>query len=180
MSQNKGNNDKRDQLVHIVFTKKEKDLIKKLADSSFSNISEFIRQSVFERINRIKNPEEFYPVNSSTSINSDVINKILENTNQIYKKQDLLIENTRILDKMSDILAKIQKYSKPEELEKKTLIILALFEKHNSLSQKEIIEETGFDESIIFQVISNNKLFRKLELKNPIYILKYIAYLFEK
>jgi len=53
----------RKNFVHIAFTDSEKDEIKKHAKDINMTISEFCRQAIFEKIQKIKNPELFYEPN---------------------------------------------------------------------------------------------------------------------
>lgn len=152
----------RDKLKAVAFTSSEVEEIKEYAKAGNMTQSEFIRQAVFDKITGIKNPEvNKKPIyNQIDSINPDIIDKIIRNTNETNKKLNLMLEQKDILNKMNDTLLDIQKYSLKKDLSKEMQLIVELLKKNKSLKPIQIMEKTGLDEKTVFQVIDNMDIFK--------------------
>ena len=156
--ENNEKGEKRDCMVHIAFFKQEKEEIKKLSKESNMTASEFMRQAIFDKIRRIKHPELF--TQTSNQVNPIFFEQITKELKKLNEKQEKILERDKIFNEMKKTLDLIQRFSIKQDLKEETVSILNLLKAHKSLSQEQIIEMTNFDKDIVFQVISNKKLFK--------------------
>ena len=92
----------RPNLIHVGFTKEEKEEITKYSKETNMKITEFIRESIFEKIRKIKNPE-FSTTNKT--YDSDQVKAMLEmgienkkDIQKIMKKMDIISEIKRMIE----------------------------------------------------------------------------------
>ncbi len=153
MSENNNEKETRKKMVHIAFLKSEKSQIEESADELNMTISEFCRQAIFEKIRRKKHPEMFMS-NTGTQMDTKILESLFTKMKDIEKNQQRILERDNVLLEMKNTLEKIALYSEKEDFTKEKETILNLLKSHPSLTQKKIIELTGFNEKIVFQVVS--------------------------
>ncbi|KKM19682.1 hypothetical protein LCGC14_1653170, partial [marine sediment metagenome] len=107
---------------------------------------------IFDYIRRIENPE-MYSSNSKLQLNPALIEQLIHEQKKNREIQELILKRTNIMTEMNKTLELIKKFSvKAEPTIRNT--IFNLFQAHNTLNPKEIIEKTNFDKEIVFSIIS--------------------------
>ncbi|MFX1479131.1 MAG: hypothetical protein ACFFCI_13445 [Promethearchaeota archaeon] len=146
--------------IQFTATPSEKKQIKHFADrENFKTISEFVRRIVFDYIRRQENPEIFYSANTN-SINSLQMERIAKNIREIMKNQEIIMQREDTLEEMKGMVMNLHKLAESNALAKERGLIIQLLENHNSLSLRQIQEETKLAEDIIFKIISDMNLFK--------------------
>lgn len=140
--------------------------IKKYAKKADCNtVSDFVRIALKEKIQRMKHPEKFLKNQNTNSIDPALIMQLTQNTQKLIKLQELNLEKTTLIEKMREDLNRISKFA-VKGLKEERKRIWNLFQSHNSLSIKEIIDKTGFDEDIVFSIVSEFQKENKIRMKN--------------
>jgi hypothetical protein len=146
--------------IQFTATPTEKKQIKHFADKeNFKTISEFVRRIVFDYIRRQENPELFLSTNTN-SINSLQMERIAKNIREIMKNQELILQREDTLEEMKEMVMNLHKIAESNALSKERESIIHLLENHNSLSLRQIQEETKLAEDIVFKIISDMNLFK--------------------
>lgn len=145
----------RNKPIQVYFSKSEKDEIEDIAAEFNTSTSEFIRQSIFEKIRRHKHPEMF-----DKSYTPQDTSHLVEQMNLLMEKQDLMNQKLNIIDQMQKILDSIYDRSLIGEFAEQTEVVLNLLKGSKSLTRQQIIDATNINEDIVFQIISNKKLFK--------------------
>lgn len=165
----------RNKIKHIAFTRSEVEIIKDHSQAGGMTQSEFIRQAVNEKINKIRNPELVKPIfNQIDSISPDLIDKLIKHTNDTVKKQGdtiskqekmikNLIERMDVVSNMIKVLEQIKTIPSNQDLSKETKIIIDMFKKRNkNLSVMDIINDSNLEQVEIVKILTNkeNNLFK--------------------
>ncbi|MHA1488538.1 MAG: DUF6290 family protein [Promethearchaeota archaeon] len=148
----------RNKFIKFGVSADEKESFQKHAKESKMSVSEFIRQSIFEKIRRIENPERFSQ--SISQINPLILESLSKDMKKQIELQELILKRQNQFDEITKTLELIQIYSKGRDLKHETDIIDNLFEAHKSLSQQQIMEKTGFDKDIVWAIVSNQERYR--------------------
>ncbi|NVM19430.1 MAG: hypothetical protein HWN80_17145 [Candidatus Lokiarchaeota archaeon] len=146
--------------IQFTATPTEKKQIKHFANKeNFKTTSEFVRRIVFDYIRRQENPELFHSAYNN-SINPLQIERIAKNIREIMKNQEIILQREDKLEEMRELVINLNKLAESNALAKERETIIQLLEKHNSLSLRQIQEETKLAEEIIFKIISDMNLFK--------------------
>lgn len=124
--------------------------------STFTTISDFIRNAVEEKIRLLKNPEVELS-KSRNQIDSVLLNKILEKVEKSETLNKKLLEQMKEYEYMRKDLEQIKKFSIKQDLTQETEHIINLLKAHKSLTQKQIIEKTNLNKEIVFQIVSTDE-----------------------
>ena len=154
------NNEIRDNVIHIAFTIEEKEQIRNYAKESNTTISEFIRQSVFDKILRIENPSKFGNVSSF----EDQFKEIKELQLKQIKLEELNLERIKNLNGIKESLIELKPLVNEKELKNNSQAIFSLLKFHKSLSLDKIEQLLNLDKTIIVQSVS--LLSDKIDLTN--------------
>lgn len=146
----------RDKMVHIAFTKSEKEEIKKYAENMTS--SEFIRQAIRDKIMRIENPELFQE-RISSDLDNKQLTKLLEMTNESSEKINLILEKFDTIVQIENTLKVLGSMVERPVIEQKQKVIIELLKTHDSLKPKKLMELSGFSKEEIYDIISNSNIF---------------------
>ncbi len=146
--------------IQFTATPTEKKQIKHFADKeNFKTISEFVRRIVFDYIRRQDNPELFHSVGNN-SMNPLQMERIAKNIREIMKNQEIMLQREDTLEEMKEMVMNLYKLAESNALSKERELIFQLLENHNSLSLRQIQNETKLAEEIIFKIISDMNLFK--------------------
>ena len=146
--------------IQFTATPREKKQIKHFANKeNFKTTSEFVRRIVFDYIRRQENPELFHSTYNN-SINPLQMERIAKNIREIMKNQEIILQREDTLEEMREMVMNLHKIAESKALSKERESIIHLLEDHNSLSLRQIQEETKLAEDIIFKIISDMKLFK--------------------
>lgn len=154
-------NDKKDQkdirsVFHVSISESEKEQVRKIAKESNMSISEFIRQSVFDKISRIENPDI---ENNSSNDDSLILEYLRNNDKRLSAMEKLLRErltNGKVIKNSLEEI-KIRMNNKTVEILKRKVI--AILKEHGKLRPKEISEIMGVEVHEIYKVISDDSIF---------------------
>ena len=146
--------EKRNKIVHIAFTENELKEIDKYRKEFNTTRSNFIRNAITEKIRRIKNPNIY---NGIGSINKEVLDKLLRNQEKQENYSKIISKKLEILGQIRTNLSLLREERK--NLVKEEQIIIKLLKDHEKLKPLKIIELSKLPSNIIYDVISNDKLF---------------------
>ena len=149
-------NEKRDKFVHIAFTENELKEIDKYRKEFNTTRSNFIRNAIIEKIRRIKNPNIYNEIGLG-SINQKLLEKLLRNQERQEKYSKIISKKVEVLDKILTNLALLREERK--NLVKEEQIIINLLKDHKKLKPLKLIELSKLPSNIVYDVISNDKLF---------------------
>ena len=146
--------DNRNKPVQLYVTQNEKKKIEEVSNNFKMTISEFVRQAIFDKINRIENPKVFTQYNKELIDNSLVkdLNKKIE---LIDEKLNLFNERTSVINEMKSQLNKIRNLSGSQSFAKKTDIILNLLKSNTSFTRIQLLDQSKISEDILIQIIAN-------------------------
>lgn len=85
-------NEKRDHLIGVRFTKKERQIIKKFVQDRNCTITEFIRESVFSHINNLSN-----------NVGNLEVDEFAVNFERIEKSAEIVLRSIKKLKKRLDV-----------------------------------------------------------------------------
>jgi hypothetical protein len=146
--------------IQFTATSREKKQIKHFANKeNFKTTSEFVRRIVFNYIRRQENPELFLSTGNN-SINPLLMERIAKNIREIMKNQEIILQREDTLGEMKEMVMNLHKLAESKALSKEREIIVNLLENCNSLSLRQIQEETKLAEDIIFKIISDMNIFK--------------------
>ena len=146
--------------VQFTVTSTEKKQITHFANKeNFKTTSEFVRRIVFDYIRRQDNPELFHSVDNN-SMNPLQMERISKNIREIMKNQEFILQREDTLEEMKEMVINLHKLAESNSLVKERESIIQLLQGHNSLSLRQIQEETKLAEDIIFKIISDMNLFK--------------------
>lgn len=139
---------------------KEKDLVKRYSEmENFTTISDFLRRIVFDYIRKKEHPELFIATNNDDA-NALVMERIHKSITEVLKNQEYLLQREDVIEDLREMTTALFKKAEAEALAKEKEAVVKLLEKHSSLSMKQIQEETGFPEDMVFKIISDMSLFK--------------------
>lgn len=139
--------EKRDKVVHIAFTEEEKKKIRDLAKSDNMTSSEFVRQSVKDRIRRIENPLMF----SNQNLDNEVLQKIYKL--QLEQKQ-LLESNVKHGKIVNSNMKQLKERVNDQQVKLYRERVIDILRNHGSLRVEQISEKTSIDDDDIIKVLS--------------------------
>ncbi|MHA2218309.1 MAG: hypothetical protein ACXACY_20440 [Candidatus Hodarchaeales archaeon] len=76
------------------------------------------------------------------------------------KNQEIMLQREDTIEEMKEMVMNLHKLAESNSLVKEREGIIQLLESHNSLSLRQIQEETNLAEDIIFKIISDMNLFK--------------------
>ncbi len=161
MKMAKKSNEKKYKYKFIQFSVSDElkeDIDKYTKKSTFTTVSDFIRNAVEEKIRSLKNPEQSQ--SKTNQITPIILEKYLKNSQNFNLLEEKLLDKMKIFDDMKADLELLKKFSFKQGLVKETETIINLLKAHKSLSQKQIIEKTDLDKDTVFQVLSNDNRFK--------------------
>ena len=86
--------------------------------------------------------------------------RIAKNIREIMKNQEIILQREDTIEEMKELVINLHKLAESNSLAKERESIIQLLENHNSLSLRQIQEETKLTEDIIFKIISDMNLFK--------------------
>jgi hypothetical protein len=143
-------NEIREQLVHIAFSASEKEKIKNLAKESNTTISEFIRQSIFDKILRIENPTAF------NVDNEERLREIENNQKKTLELQQLLLERIKIVNGINETMKALKPLVNKSEMKEICDTIVSMLRIHKSMKIEKLELLTSFKRKDIYDCISIN------------------------
>jgi Arc/MetJ-type ribon-helix-helix transcriptional regulator len=160
-----------ESLMHITLTKALKDKIKEIkANSSYSTISDFVREAIREKIRRMENPELFN-TSKAPSYTQEYMEEIKSTSLENNKLVKLMLEKMKTLNEIDKTTYSLKNLTLnglgKENWELKTEKIYNTLVKYGELSVREIKEKTGFNRIVvdILNAKSNEHLF-KMNINN--------------
>lgn len=148
--------DIRDKLVHLAFSENEIIEIDKFVDEgNYPTRTEFIRQAIFDKINRIENPDLFM----TKTTNNGKISEFLEEVRANNEQQKKILKKLGILNEIQQTLGILKNLTKRPEIEKNKKIIIELLKKHKHLKPLKIMELSKLASHEVYDVISDESLF---------------------
>ena len=148
--------DIRDKMVHLAFSENEITKIDKYVDNgNYPTRTEFIRQAIFEKINRIENPDLYM----TKTTNNDKISEFLDEVRVTNEQQKEILKKFTVLNEIQDTLGILQTLTKRPEIEKNEKIVIELLKKHEHLKPLRIMELSKLASHEVYDVISNKILF---------------------
>lgn len=148
--------DIRDKMVHLAFSENEIISVDKYVEEcNYPTRTEFIRQAIFDKINRIENPELFM----TKTTNNGRISEFLEEVKANNEQQKEILKKLGILDEIQENLGILQTLTNRPEIEKNKKIVIELLKKHKHLKPLKIMELSKLASHEVYDVISDNSLF---------------------
>jgi hypothetical protein len=144
--------------IQVTLSESDKKKIMDIAEECHKTASEFMRDATFDKIKRIKNPELSNSVSVQT-LSPEIIAQIISKQNETIELQKLLLEKSQLMDDMNKTLEFIQEHSNLGLKSEKDEII-NLLKAHKTMNIKQIIENTGFEKDVVFQIVSDTKTFK--------------------
>jgi len=152
--------DVRNKTVHIAFSENELSQIDKYCkyeDLKLTTRTEFIRQSIFDKIRRIENPELYNPV--TKGLDSDQISEFLKEIKITNKQQKDILKRLEIVNEIQNNFKVLKNMAKEPEMELNEKTIIGLLTEHKKLKPLKIIKLSGLSSHKIYDVISNENVF---------------------
>ncbi|MHA1147094.1 MAG: hypothetical protein ACTSR8_02505 [Promethearchaeota archaeon] len=106
-----------------------------------------------------ENPEMFLSPNES-DVNSLVLERIHKSIVDILKNQEFLLQREDVIEDLREMVTTLYKTAEAEALAKEKETIIELLGKHSSLSMRQIQDDTGFPEDMVFKIISDMSTFK--------------------
>jgi len=144
--------EERNKPIQFYVSEREYNDIEEYSNLSNCTKSEFIRQSILDKITRIKNPEVFES-KGLNGFSKEQIKQILVGTTNNNKKADLLLEKMELLiekQKYIEIISNRLNKSELEDIDSKVEKLI----QDKDVNLKDIVEILGYDESTILKVLS--------------------------
>ena len=141
--------------IQVYFSEDEKEAIKNHVESIVpkSNLSQFIREAICEKMRKAEHPEVF---NQCQNLNQFVLDVIVKKIKEMDRKQELILENTNIINSMKETLRAIKSHVNKDRILSELEIISNLFKgnKNKTFNLRKIMDMTGIDEDTVFETIS--------------------------
>lgn len=153
------NKEKRDKVVHIAFSENELNNIDKYCKDSNSTRSNFIRNSIYEKIRRIDNPNIFNGIGLGP-INQELLEKLINNQEKQEKLNKIIEEKLNVIDQIYENLSILEKEKENGELARNEQIVIEILKEHKHLKPLKLMKLSGLPSYRIYDVISNSKLFK--------------------
>lgn len=150
-----------ESLIHITLTNTLKAKLKEMKKTtSFSTISDFVREAIREKIRKIENPS----LNQNNSNISSEYLQIIKRLDNVEKLNKLLLEKIKTIGKIENTTTSLKALTlnglAKENIELKTEKIYNVLLEHGELNIKAIKDKTGFDRIVIDILNRNPKLFK--------------------
>lgn len=142
------NKELRTKQIHITFTEKEKEKIKRFAKSSNRSIRDFIRYSVFDKIRMIEHPEQFKQTNID-----QIDPKTLE---EIKRKMEISIELQEQMNERLNIAENIESTTQ------------AIKEQYSILKEKNLISDFSKESNLIADLLKDRRSFTPEQISKMI------------
>ena len=139
--------EKRNKIVHIAFTEEEKEKIKDLVKSNNMTSSEFIRQSIQDKIRRIENVAIF----NNSSMDKALLEKIYKIQLETKKLLESNVSHGKVVNGNMKELAKRVNHQQVQLHRERVIDIL---KNHGSLRVEQISEYTSILDNNIIKVLS--------------------------
>lgn len=160
--------EEREKPIQFYVSERELKEIEEFTNIAKTSKSEFIRQAISDKIMRMKTPEMF-DSKGSIGISKSQIKAVLETTidnqekiNLLVEKMDLMIENQKLFEMLSE---KINK----NELIEVDNAISKLFVENKTIKLEQLVNKLGRDEKTVLKVLAlkdeNNKAKYSFDMK---------------
>lgn len=159
----------KDEYIQVRFTKEEKEEIKKYAEKLGFNMSNLIRNAIFEKIRGINEPQ------TNAEVDSNTLNRILEKLDLLNGKSTNLKLQNKLLRKMMNLQQNIAKQIPEKTIEEQTEKVVKAIEFYRTqlsyrvkkipMSTKKIIEATKLPMENVIAILEKNKgdLFKQIK-----------------
>lgn len=146
--------------MQFTVTSSEKEQIKNFCRiENHKTISEFMRRLVFDYMRKQLNPEIFL-LEGHRSLNSLNFKKIIDYNKEILRNQETFLQREDSIEQMREILLRLYETAEKNSLLGEKEIITQLLKENNSLSLRQIQDETNIPDNIIFKIISDMNFFK--------------------
>ena len=152
--------DVRNKTIHIAFSENEITQIDKycnLDDVKLTTRTAFIREAIFDKIRRIKNPKDYNQI--TKQFDGEQISEFLKEIKTSNKQQKEILNRLVIVDQIQTNFKMLKNIAKEPEIEKNEKRIIALLTKHKKLKPLKIMELSELSSHKIYDVISNDNVF---------------------
>ena len=146
--------------LQLTASLKEKDIVKRYSEmENFTTISDFLRRIVFDYIRKKEHPELFIATNENDA-NALALERIYKAITEVLKNQEYVMQREDVIADLRDMVTALFKKAEAEALAKEKEAVVKLLEQHSSLSMRQIQDETGYPEDMVFKIISDMGLFK--------------------
>ena len=146
--------------IQFSVSSSEKEQIKNLCKlENYRTLSDFIRRIIFDYMRRQLNPDLFLS-NGRESLNTIKLEHIINSIKEILRNQEDMLQNEDSLAQLKEKIYNLHEIAEKHSLSKEREIIIQHLKKNDSLSLRQIQEETNFGDDIIFKVISDMNFFK--------------------
>jgi len=97
---------------------------------------------------------------NESDVNSLVLERIHKSIVDILKNQEFLLQREDVIEDLREMVTTLYKTAEAEALAKEKETIIELLGKHSSLSMRQIQDDTGFPEDMVFKIISDMSTFK--------------------
>ena len=147
--------DLRKKMIHIMLSENELAQLDKYKENTTR--TEFIRQALKDKYDRIENPQLF--MGNQGSSNMEEISEFLSEIKTTNAETKKMLKQLKSLNEIKSILKTVQTMANRPEIEKNEKLIIGLLKKHGHLKPLKIIELTKLRNSDVYDVISNELIF---------------------
>lgn len=166
MNEKQKKKEKRDNVVHIAFTKSWKKHIKAQAKTDNMTISEFVRQAVFEKMRREEFPEQFKQTNID-QIDPNTLEEIKRYMEKSIELEEEIKDRLKIAENIESITKAIKdQYNKLKKenlisgFSKESNLIVDLFKTHKSLTPDQISKLINLDIDDVLLILNTSNRFK--------------------
>jgi len=146
--------------IQFTLSPKEKEKIEEFAEQKgYRTTSDFVRRTLFDHIRREENPELFID-NENGSINPLLLERISENITKVLENQEFILQREDVIDEIKNMVFEMHKLAEMESMSQEREMIIELLEQHQSLSLRQIQEQTGLAEDVVFKILSDLNIFK--------------------
>ncbi len=114
---------------------------------------------MFDYIRRQEHPELAVAPDSG-AINPLVVERLARSVGEIAANQEKLLERADAWEEMKESVSLLRRLVEASALSKEREIIIQLLEHHDSLSIRQIQEETKFSDDVIARIVTDTNLFK--------------------
>ncbi len=147
--------DIRKKMIHIMLSEREMAELDEFREGTTR--TEFIRQALKDKYDRIENPQLF--MGNGASSNNDQISEFLSEIKTTNVETKKMLKKLVSLNEIKTILKSVQAMANKPEIEKNEKIIVELLREKKKLKPLKIIELTGLRNNEVYDVISNDLMF---------------------
>ena len=157
---------KQDSFIRFGVSIELRKKIDEYAEFSNSTLSEFIRETIKEKIRHIEHPEQIVQSNKS-QLNNTILEQLTLNTRKIIELQEQTnkrleisedIENTR--HKIKELYEALREKNIISDFIKEIKIIEDLLKVHKSITPKQISKKTNIDSEDAFLILNKDDRFK--------------------